>query len=224
MDSLRVPSSSYIDNLISPIQKQYFYKINYKDICNSFSEFSPTIGNIFLSTDNNSKISWTLDSPFGEDSIQTYKLIEIDEKNNQPKPVNTFLFDQNEFTLKLGDFEEVAKYKIVGISNTGEEKNSNIISIPIAVSYFLPSVFSPNGDGKNDYLNIKGKLTSIKKISFEIFDRWGALVFSSSDKFFEWNGTLNEKFANPGSYQYTLKIITNNDEKLEQKGTINLWR
>jgi hypothetical protein len=95
MDSLAAPSSSYIDNSISPIQKQYFYKINYKDICNSFSEFSPTIGNIFLSTDNKSKISWTLDSPFGEDSIETYKLIEFDEQYNQPKPVNTFLFDQN---------------------------------------------------------------------------------------------------------------------------------
>ncbi len=52
--------------------------------------------------------------------------------------------------------------------------------------FFVPNIFSPNGDGINDYFFIQGKGT-VNVLTFEIFDRFGNMVFQST------NGTSNRK-------------------------------
>jgi len=52
---------------------------------------------------------------------------------------------------------------------------------------FIPTAFTPNGDGKNDFFKaiVHGKLQSFK---LQIFDRTGQLIFQTSDPAKEWNG------------------------------------
>lgn len=69
------------------------------------------------------------------------------------------------------------------------------------VNFFIPNVFTPNGDGKNDTFVILG-LELFKKAELRVFDRWGNEVYLSDNYSNNWNGQgLSE-----GTYFYYLKI------------------
>lgn len=58
----------------------------------------------------------------------------------------------------------------------------------------IPNVFTPNGDGDNDYFSIGGTPDPcFDSLSVEIFNRWGKKVFESTDPYFEWDGTIKGK-------------------------------
>src|SRR5690606_38132768 len=61
----------------------------------------------------------------------------------------------------------------------------------------LPNVFSPNGDGTNDFFKAI-KVRQIEKINLSVTDRWGNLVFQTTDPFFTWDG-ISQSTGNPVS-------------------------
>jgi gliding motility-associated-like protein len=92
---------------------------------------------------------------------------------------------------------------------------------------YVPNTFTPNGDGLNDGFTIRG--SGISKVkSFRIFDRWGAMVFSTENAPVNsaaatWSGTtMNGKELNPGVFVYVYEIICMNNELLTGKGNITL--
>lgn len=88
---------------------------------------------------------------------------------------------------------------------------------------YIPNVFTPNGDGKNDVLQVYLSGYSFNKIS--IFNRIGELVFSSVDKQFEWNGQSKNKNLPTGVYVYLVDYSNNiTNERLNKTGTITLVR
>jgi gliding motility-associated-like protein len=75
---------------------------------------------------------------------------------------------------------------------------------------YVPTGFSPNNDGTNDLLMVYGK-TGIKVLSFEIFNRWGGLVFSRSsfdvnDETAGWDGTYANDRLNTGVFTWIAKV------------------
>lgn len=83
---------------------------------------------------------------------------------------------------------------------------------------FKPSnVFTPNGDGKNDYFSLDLPENSCFEQfeSIEIFNRWGSAVFKSSDRNFKWTG---DEFSS-ADYYYQLKFT-----QREFKGWVSLVR
>ncbi|MDP3394593.1 gliding motility-associated C-terminal domain-containing protein [Sediminibacterium sp.] len=106
-------------------------------------------------------------------------------------------------------------------------------SIPVN-AYFtshlsLPNVFSPNGDGKNDYFYvIAGKEVTQVKL-FRIMNRWGATVFNKSGTLPNsykdgWDGTYNGKPAEAGTYIYQLMVLLSDGTTETYKGNITLLR
>jgi gliding motility-associated-like protein len=91
---------------------------------------------------------------------------------------------------------------------------------------FIPNTFSPNGDGVNDVFYPRG--VGMSKVEFlRIFDRWGNMVFEKlnfniEDKSAGWNGTIKGSFAPPGVYVYTARLVCDNNEILNVKGSITL--
>ncbi len=77
---------------------------------------------------------------------------------------------------------------------------------------FVPTGFTPNGDGVNDRLLVHGKNQEGTKIKlFQLFDRWGELLYEASDFEFNnpdvgWDGTFRAKPAMPGLYIWVLEI------------------
>jgi len=87
---------------------------------------------------------------------------------------------------------------------------------------FLPDVFSPNGDGNNDVLFVRGP--TIIELDFAIYDRWGARLFSTSSVGNGWDGTVEGDQSASGVYLYTLTARTEDGDDIKRTGNITLVR
>lgn len=87
---------------------------------------------------------------------------------------------------------------------------------------FVPSIFSPNGDGSNDYFKVYGRC--LVKIQLYVYDRWGNKIYYSDDINEGWDGTFNGKLMNSGTYVYLLHATTLYGETHELKGNVTLTR
>ena len=68
--------------------------------------------------------------------------------------------------------------------------------------YYLPNIFSPNGDGMNDQFGVSG--LDIISMDLQVFDRWGQLIFQSQDPSFHWDGTFENGVAEVGQYVWVM--------------------
>ena len=85
---------------------------------------------------------------------------------------------------------------------------------------FVPNAFSPNDDGSNDLFEVKGN--NIESFVLEVYDRWGALLFRSTDINNSWDGTLGGSFLKPGVYTYQLSVVFKDRNRKKSKGMIHL--
>lgn len=85
---------------------------------------------------------------------------------------------------------------------------------------FVPSAFSPNGDGNNDVLFVRGN--NIIQMDFKVYDRWGEEVFTSNAPHIGWDGTYKGKELQSAVFMYYANI-TYADGKTEMvKGNVSL--
>ena len=87
---------------------------------------------------------------------------------------------------------------------------------------YLPNAFTPDGDFVNDILFLRSNM--IYDFTLRIFDRWGELVFETSDINKGWDGTFRGKDCNPGVFVYQLDVICHNQQIFKDKGNITLIR
>lgn len=87
---------------------------------------------------------------------------------------------------------------------------------------YIPNIFSPNGDGDNDILQVHG--LGIESMKLLIYDRWGEKIFESTSIDHSWDGTLNDNPVNPGVYIYSIIVSFDDESQLEQSGNITLIR
>ena len=101
-----------------------------------------------------------------------------------------------------------------------------IDSITITVNQvntlFVPDVFSPNGDGKNDVLFVRG--SNIAEVNFAVYDRWGERVFETRDKNFGWDGTYKGKELSGAVFVYYCIGKYNDGSEFKVKGDVSLVR
>lgn len=71
--------------------------------------------------------------------------------------------------------------------------------------FVLPNIFSPNGDGINDFI-LPSDWRSIKSVKFWVYDRWGFLIHYSEDRTNLWDGTYKGKPVADGVYYYAAEI------------------
>jgi gliding motility-associated-like protein len=87
---------------------------------------------------------------------------------------------------------------------------------------YVPNAFTPNGDGENDVLYVRGEL--IEGMLFRVFDRWGEMVFESTDRLIGWDGTFRGKQLDPDVYDYYLQAICIDGDESIIKGNITLMK
>jgi gliding motility-associated-like protein len=86
----------------------------------------------------------------------------------------------------------------------------------------VPTAFSPNGDGVNDLWFVQGY--SIETLRFQIYDRFGEMVFEGLEKASAWDGTRKGKASPEGVYMYTLTAKGHREEMFQKHGTLMLIR
>jgi len=83
---------------------------------------------------------------------------------------------------------------------------------------FIPNVFTPNGDGKNDDFRIHG-IVACSSYRCEVFNRWGRKLFESSESVLYWDGKTGDSDAAEGVYYYLVEV-----DGQEYHGHVSLLR
>lgn len=92
----------------------------------------------------------------------------------------------------------------------------------LTYNFFVPNMFSPNGDGKNDEFRVYGN--TIASLKLMVFNQWGEKVFETADKFQGWNGTYSGNPLPVGVYVYVAQMTFTNGSAQTSKGTVSLIR
>ena len=87
---------------------------------------------------------------------------------------------------------------------------------------FVPNTFTPNADGMNDVLYARSSM--VTEIHFVIADRWGQIVFETTDITKGWDGVFNGKPCNPDVFGYYITYKCNNGKESFKKGNVTLIR
>ena len=127
---------------------------------------------------------------------------------------------QNPITRPM---EKTTYYLTVKDDNGCLAKDSITIFVKCNEYLYIPTSFSPNGDGINDTLYVRGSEGCMTNLVFKIYDRWGENIFKTSNILEGWDGSFNSKKLNTNIFVWTL---TGSIEKeaVTKKGTFSLIR
>jgi len=102
------------------------------------------------------------------------------------------------------------------------DTTTNCIVINPIFELYIPSAFSPNGDGKNDVFMARGN--DVKTFEMYIFDRWGMQLFHSTDINIGWDGTVKSggSICQQDTYVYMIKATDSKNKDHSYTGSVNL--
>ncbi len=123
-------------------------------------------------------------------------------------------------------------YTVTVIDENGCSANDDIlITVNTSRNVYIPNIFTPNGDGNNDYFNLVIGSGAVSVSYLSIFDRWGNQVFAIENEYIPevgmqdgWDGKYNGKFVNPGVYVYTAQVNFLDGRILQYSGDITVIR
>ena len=96
--------------------------------------------------------------------------------------------------------------------NNNESDPSNEVCVSNCPIYLLPNAFTPNGDGDNELFIPRGRCF-VERVEFQVFNRWGQLVWETEDPALNWDGTNASGDALPsGTYFYKAEVF---EQRLE---------
>ncbi|MBS1633165.1 MAG: gliding motility-associated C-terminal domain-containing protein, partial [Bacteroidetes bacterium] len=123
---------------------------------------------------------------------------------------------------ELGDY---ITYVVRATDSIGcyAEDNIKVTIFKTGPDIFVPSAFTPNGDGKNDI--VKPICVGIAQLNyFKIFNRWGQLVFNSSQIGKGWDGNIGGTRQSTGNFVYMAQGIDYTGKTIFRKGNVVLIR
>jgi gliding motility-associated-like protein len=129
---------------------------------------------------------------------------------NIDKPVATMPYDM--------------RYIVTGTTAEGcEGMDDIIIKVYKGPDIYVPSGFTPNNDGRNDLL--RAIPVGIKDFKyFRVFNRWGQMIFSTSDPFKGWDGKINGVDQQTGTYVWIAEAIDYKGNLVSRKGVVTIVR
>jgi len=216
----------YTDNGVNVNESPYCYKINYKDPCNALSSaaLSNTTCTILLTvnrTEETNILNWT--NYIGYTSgVKEYIVENLDESGNIILSKSVGLSNTLSETADPTLSQIIYRIKAIPNGNENIVSVSNIVQLDLTPVIFLPTIFTPNGDGQNDILELKGKYFKSAKIT--ILNKWGEVVFISEDYLKGWDGTYKGEPASVDAYAYHVTALDKNGKEITLKGVVSLVR
>jgi len=186
-----------------------------------------------LCNDRDNKLDWNKPLCKKDSSITSYNLYFRNQRGKSFRQIKTI---KNGDQTNYRDQRDTLEYSLAGcyavsaLDPYGNESElSNFICVDNCPRYRMPNVFTPNGDGRNEFFKPYPDWRFIKRVNLKIFNRWGNVVFTSSDPAFKWDGTdqRSGKAVSPGKYYYEIEIFELHLDGLKtinQSGTIRLIR
>jgi len=114
---------------------------------------------------------------------------------------------------------------IVTADNGCKDTIVTLVILKLDFFIWIPTVFSPNGDQTNDVFRVHGLIPDLQGYSLAIFNRWGEVIFESTDVNEFWDGTYQGIEVPASSYGYRVRYINYETGRWEsKKGAIKVIR
>jgi gliding motility-associated-like protein len=181
-------------------------------------------------------------SPFKNLKVVQKPIARFDWAPNPPEPNVPVRFTNlssfaDSYLWNFGDDESSTEFAPVHEYNATKVYNTELIAYSLAgctdtfrlpVSVIInplldvPNAFTPGRFGINSVVNVRG--FGIGKMDWRIYNRWGQLIFRSSNKKIGWDGTYRGKLQPIDVYSYTLDVELTDGKKIRKTGDITLLR
>jgi gliding motility-associated-like protein len=211
-------NNTYIDQDANPGTSSYCYQVTYQNTCGQVSPPSQPACTVYLSSNSADGIDWTSATPFSSAPPAGYTVEILDDLNGTTRVIPVGM--DTEYTPAPD--EQSQKYRIVATSNTGSVSYSNYFTLRRESRILVPDAFTPDGDGMNDTFTPKGIF--VERFRMTIFDRWGNVIYSTTDRTVGWDGTVNGTIAQDGKYGYYIEMDDQTGQKTVRSGSLLLIR
>lgn len=148
---------------------------------------------------------------------------------NDPHAIEwTFAFGDGDSSNQrdpVHQYEELGTYPITLSARTMhgcEAQHTEEVVVEDRFTYYVPNAFTPDGDGKNDAFDGQGAGYTAREMM--IFNRWGELIYESSDPDKEWDGTVNGEKVKSDVYVYKIRVKDHRGNWHEKKGHVTVVR
>jgi gliding motility-associated-like protein len=150
---------------------------------------------------------------FYNDGAQEFQVIAYNKADNLETQHRYINLIQDEYCYKITAFQN-------GDTSIFSESNTRCISTEPRL--YAPNVFTVNADNLNDLFFVRGIF--IDAFSLKIYNRWGELVFETTNLFEGWDGTFDGKPCPSDVYVYTVEGVGTKGQRTELTGNVTLLR
>lgn len=150
--------------------------------------------------------------------------------------VDTFMWSQDQLLPCPTCFSQVVYpftstvYQLTIIDPNGCQTTDDIIiRVDDQRPVYIPNLFHPNGDGKNDMFTVYGGHVVEEVVAMKVYDRWGEQMHASggyppNDESYGWDGTFKGRMMNPNVYIYVVEIRFTDGTTKMYKGDVSIIR
>lgn len=203
------------------------YTVRFVDVCgNSSAESAPTCPAFLTATPadpegNTVNLSWTNFTGPDPTAPTTYELLRLAPNGSILSTLPVSGNSVTDFTPPTD--RQVLRYRL-RISGGGIPADtvsySNVASVTRRVRLQMPNAFTPNSDGLNDVLEVKGRF--LENYSFVVVDRNGMEVFNSTQRAETWDGRIKSHAPVNGTYVWRFQQIDETGKLIRETGTVTI--
>ncbi len=252
IDTLRSPFAndtiSYTDLKAKPSTQSYIYRILTLDSCNKSVDTTNIGQTIYLTataqTNGLNTLNWNDYREWYEPPLDYEIYRSLDginyaflhtvkyagpHKQKTSVPAGEYTYEDS--IASVASSKGIFYYYIKGMANdTGltypysfrDSSYSNITEAYQNPIVFIPDAFNPNGVNKI-FIPV-GVFIGVTGYNFSVLNRWGQLIFQSTDPTIGWDGTEHGGKVMEGIYVYLLTYTSNKGQYFQQTGTVTLLR
>ncbi|HEY0653377.1 MAG TPA: gliding motility-associated C-terminal domain-containing protein [Chryseosolibacter sp.] len=205
---------------------QTCYKIYYKDVCGNQSPVSAEACPIRLTgslqSDNAISLSWS-DYTGWANGVNSYTVQKLTPEGALLQTSNaatstSFLDDEEDLLHQALMYVVTANAAQAGVTAS----ISNKIIIIRNPNLFYPTAFTPNNDNLNDIFNVYGQF--IDEFEMSIFNRWGELMYTTTNISEGWDGKFKGNDMPEGTYTFIVRIQDRAGRQIKESGSVLLLR
>ena len=232
------PTLSYTDVTASVKTQPYWYRITVQDSCGEDAISSDPARTMYLEANvvDSFKVELSWNSYEGFSGMPTqYSIYRTVDGVFNPSPIVTLPSTQTTYTDDLAAMMNTSQgtfyYYIyanegpgnIYLSGLQDSARSNEVIAVQQPKVFVPNVFNPTSNvSENKTFYPRGQFITDKQYLFQIYNRYGELLFETTELNDGWDGTYKGQNAQNGVYMYYLRFETAAGELYEKRGSVTI--
>jgi len=217
---------NFIDNEAGSSQTAYWYDLVLLDYCNKNIQAVNAHRSIFLTAealqDESVELSWNAYEGWAVEGYRIYRklgenpVVEIDFVTHTTYTDNTI--SQSSATGKISYFVMA----VAANQPAGEEitTKSNRVNIGFDSDFFMPNAFKPGGI--TDVFKPISRFEPNSDYLFQIYNRWGQLIFETRDFLTGWDGSYNGDLVSRGTYIWAYQYTDSQGNNISKRGSVTV--